>query len=106
MIDKKWNYIYLERNKKKAIVDRYFRGEINTESSYVYKKFFQLVNRRVLIPVWALPKKYVDFCGYANIFELHKKLEEIIVDYHVDRRNKKIYTQEECEYIERLSKRI
>jgi len=86
--------------------ERYKNGGIDTTSTYIYKKFKQLINKKVLLPTWFLPQKYVQAGGFINIFDLHSKLEDIISIYHIPKKRSKLYTLEEREYMERLSKRL
>jgi len=65
-----------------------------------------LLDRKIYIEARGIPKKYIAPCGYVNVFDLHKRLGEIIRIWHLPERHKKIYTEEEMEYMNRLSKKV
>ena len=62
-----------------------------------------LLDRKIFLEARGLPKKYVVPSGYVNVFDLHKRLTEIIKIRHIPERHKKIYTDEERKYMKELS---
>ncbi len=102
ILNKKWNRIYSESNIKKVIKNRYKYWEIRTDNSYVYQKMNKLLDRKVFIEVWNIPKEYANSCWYVNVFDLHKELTHIIELYHLPKKNSKIYTEEEKRYMNDL----
>jgi len=103
IINKNWDLIYSESNIKKLISDRYKYWEIKTDNSYVYQKMNKLIDEKVYMQVWNMPKSYANSCGYINIFDLHKKLTDIIRICHLPRINSKLYTKEERDYMRLLN---
>lgn len=99
MIDKKWKRIYVERKIKDIIKDRYAHGEIKTDSTYIYKKMNKLVNNKIYVPVWNI-WSYAHAQGFINIFDLHKKLDDIIRVYHLPQRKSKLYNKKEQKYMD------
>ena len=99
MIDRKWKRIYVERKIKDIIKDRYADWEINTDSTYIYKKMNKLVNNKIYMSVWN-NWYYAKEQGFVNIFDLHKKLDDMIRIHHLPQRNGAVYTKEEKEYME------
>lgn len=102
IIDEKWNYIYLEKQIRKVIQDRYKDGEIKLNSSYIYQKMDKLVAKKIYIPLWNIWHS-VKQVWFINIFELHKELGEIIRLYHLSNKDSKIYTEEEKIYMEKYN---
>lgn len=103
IIDKNWNLIYSESNIKNLIKARYKYGEIRTDNSYIYQKMNKLLDNKIYMQVWNMPKSYANSCGYINIFELHKKLTDIIRICHIPKMNSKIYTESEKDYMKSFS---
>jgi len=99
MIDKKWKRIYAERKIKDIIKDRYADWEINTDSTYIYKKMNKLVNNKIYVPVWNV-SSYARQQWFVNIFELHKRLDDMIRIHHLPQRKNSIYTIKEKKYME------
>lgn len=99
IIDEKWNYIYLEKQIRKVIQNRYKHGEIKLNSSYIYQKMSVLLDKKNYLEARMMPKWYVVPSWYINVFDLHKKLGEIIKLYHLPNKDSKIYTEEERKYI-------
>lgn len=99
MIDKKWKRIYVERKIKEIIKSRYAHGEINLNSSYIYEKMGKLVTEKIYVPVWNI-WSYAHAQGFVNIFDLHKKLDDMIRIHHLPQRKSNIYSKEEQKYME------
>jgi len=106
MIDKKWKRIYVERKIKELIKDRYPQG-LNLNSSYIYQKMGKLVDKKIYVPVWNI-WHYAHEQWFVNIFELHKRLDEMIRIHHLPQRNCAVYTNQEKKYMEEFirSRRI
>jgi hypothetical protein len=99
MIDKKWKRIYVERKIKEIIKDRYAHGEINVDSSYIYQKMDKLVDKKIYLPVWN-NWYYAKEQGFVNIFDLHKRLDDMIRIHHLPQRKSKLYNKKEKKYME------
>jgi len=99
MIDKKWKRIYVERKIKDIIKDRYAHAEINVNSSYIYQKMGKLVAKKIYVPVWNI-WYYAHEQWFVNIFDLHKRLDDMIRVYHLPQRESSIYTNKEKKYME------
>lgn len=99
MIDKKWKRIYIERKIKEIIKDRYAHGEINLNSSYIYQKMSKLVDKKIYVPVWNV-SCYARQQGFVNIFDLHKRLDDMIRIQHLPQRKSSVYTVKEKKYME------
>lgn len=100
IIDKKWKRIYVERKIKELIKARYPEG-LNLNSSYIYHKMGKLVDNRIYMPVrniW----DYAHQQGFINIFDLHKKLDDMIRIHHLPQRKSKLYNKEEQKYMEEI----
>ena len=98
MIDKKWKRIYVERKIKELIKARYPQG-LNLNSSYIYQKMGKLVDKKIYMPVrniW----DYAHQQGFINIFDLHKRLDDMIRIHHLPQRKSKLYNKEEQKYME------
>lgn len=98
IIDKKWKRIYVERKIKELIKARYPKG-LNLNSSYIYEKMGKLVDSKIYMPVrniW----DYAHQQGFINIFDLHKKLDDMIRIHHLPQRKSKLYNKEEQKYME------
>ena len=102
ILNKKGSRIYSESSIKKVIKNRYKYWEIRTDNSYVYQKMNKLLDRKVFIEVWNIPKEYANSCWYVNVFDLHKELTHIIELYHLPKKNSKIYTEDEKRYMNDL----
>lgn len=98
MIDKKWKRIYVERKIKELIKARYPKG-LNLDSSYIYQKMGKLVDKKIYVPIWNV-WNYAKTQGYINVFDLHKRLEEIIRIQHLPKRNSSLYTKQEKQQME------
>jgi hypothetical protein len=61
-----------------------------------------LLDQKIYMETRGLPKKFIAPSGYVNVFELHKKLSEIIKVWHLSERHKKIYTESERRYMENM----
>ncbi len=99
ILEEKGERIYLEKQIKKLIKKRYPNHEINTNSSYIYQKMSVLLNSKIYMEARGIPRRFIAPWGYINVFDLHRKLWEIIKIYHLPQREKKIYTDEEKEYM-------
>lgn len=99
VINKKWKRIYVERKIKNIIWDRYAHGEINLNSSYIYQKMSKLVAKKIYVPVWNV-SCYARQQGFVNIFDLHKRLDDMIRIQHLPQRNSSVYTIKEKKYME------
>ena len=99
MIDKKWKRIYVERKIKEIMKDRYANGDINLNSSYIYQKMGKLVDKKIYVPVWN-NWYYAKEQGFVNIFELHKRLDDMIRIHHLSQRKSAVYTTKEKKYME------
>ncbi len=99
MIDKKWKRIYVERKIKEIIKDRYAHGELNLNSSYIYQKMGKLVDKKIYVPIWNI-WHYAQEQGFVNIFDLHKRLDDMIRIHHLPQRNSSVYTIKEKKYME------
>ena len=98
IIDKKWKRIYIERKIKELIKARYPHG-LNLNSSYIYEKMGKLIDNKIYMPVrniW----DYAHQQGFINIFDLHKKLDDMIRIHHLPQRKSKLYNKEEQKYME------
>lgn len=104
IINKNGNRIYSESNIKKVIKSRYKYWEIKTNNSYVYQKMNKLLDRKIYVEVRNLPKEYANSCWYVNVFDLHKKLSNIIKTCHIPHMNNKTYTDEEKKYMLELKR--
>lgn len=104
IINEKWNRIYIEKQIRKIIQNRYKNNEIDLNSSYIYQKMAGLIDRKIYIEARWIPKSFVSSLWYINVFELHKKLEDIIKLYHLPNMKSKIYSKEEKEYMKMLMK--
>ena len=102
ILDEKESRIYLERQIKKLIKKRYQNREIDLKSSYMYQKMAVLLDNKIYLEARGLPKKYVVPSGYVNVFDLHRRLSEIIRVRHLPQKYKKIYTQKEREYMKKI----
>lgn len=102
IIDRNWDLIYSESSIKNLMKARYKHWEIKTNNSYIYQKMNKLLDNKVYMEVWNMPKDYANSCWYINIFELHKKLTDIIKICHLPRINSRLYTKEEREYMRLL----
>ena len=102
IFDDKGLYIHLERRIKNIIKNRFQNKEINIHSSYIYQKMAVLLDSKIYMEARGIPKKYISPSGYINVFELHKRLTEIIMVWHIPERHKKIYTKEEKEYMRNI----
>jgi len=98
MIDKKWKRIYVERKIKELIKTRYPQG-LNLNSSYIYQKMGKLVDKKIYLPVWN-NWYYAKEQGFVNIFDLHKRLDDMIRIHHLPQRNSSVYTIKEKKYME------
>jgi len=52
VVEKKGNMIYIEKNIKNIIKDRYTDRSIKTDSSYVYQKMDKLLAKKIYMPLW------------------------------------------------------
>lgn len=104
ILNKKGSRIYSEASIRKVIKNRYKYWEIKTNNSYVYQKMNKLLDRKIYVEVWNLPKDYANSCWYVNVFDLHKKLTNIIKTCHIPHMNNKTYTDEEKAYMKELKK--
>jgi hypothetical protein len=98
MIDKKWKRIYVERKIKELIKARYPQG-LNLNSSYIYQKMGKLVDKKIYVPIWNI-WYYAHEQGFVNIFELHKRLDDMIRIHHLPQRSNSVYTNKEKKYME------
>ncbi len=103
IIEEKWNRIYVEKNIKNLIKKRYSNGEIKLDSSYIYEKMKVLLDNKIYLELRWMSDRYVASLWYINVFELHKKLTEVIRIYHLLEWHKNIYTKEEKEYIKNMN---
>ena len=99
IINKKGKRIYAERKIKNIMKDRYADGKIKTDSSYIYQKMSKLLEKKIYMPVWN-DWYYAKEQWFVNIFELHKRLDQLIRAYHLPQRKSSLYTKEEKEYME------
>lgn len=99
IVEKKWKRIYIERKIKELIRNRYADGSIKTNSSYVYQKMDKLLAKKIYMPV-RNSGYYVHQVWFMNVFELHKRLDQLIRAYHIPQRKSSLYTKEEKEYME------
>jgi len=59
----------------------------------------KLVEKKIYLPVWNV-SCYVRHQGFVNIFDLHKKLDDMIRINNLPQRNSSIYTIKEKKYME------
>lgn len=78
ILNEKWDYIHIERKIKNIIKNRFKNKEINIKSNYIYQKMLVLLDNKIYMEARGIPKKYISTSGYINVFDLHKKLTEII----------------------------
>lgn len=103
ILDEKWNHIYLERQIKKIIQNRYPNKEIQWDSRYIYQKMAVLLAKKIYIQARWIPKRFIASSWYINVFDLHKKLTDLIKVWHLSEKDKKIYTEEERMYMKSIS---
>lgn len=101
MLDKIGNMIYIEKRINKIIQARYWEWIITW--SYIYQKMQALVKRRIYIKCWNMGN-FIGEVGYVNVFELHRKLTNIIKYQHLPRKHLNIYSEEEKEYMNSMSR--
>lgn len=94
--------IYIEKKKKDLIEKRYSKWELKLNSSYIYEKMQKLLDQRIYLETWNIPRDYVYAQWFLNVFDLHKKLDEIIKKEHLPKRNQKIYTKSEQMYMDKF----
>lgn len=94
--------VYIEKNKKDLIKKRYSNGEIKLDSSYIYEKMQSLIDNKIYLETWNIPRAYVYSQWFLNVFELHQQLEKLIMEVHLPNRNKKIYNKFEKYYMDKF----
>lgn len=105
ILGEKGLYIHIERKIKNIVKNRFKNNEINTKSSYIYQKMAVLLDKKIYMEARGIPRRFVAPWGYINVFDLHKRLGEIIRIRHLPEKHKKIYTKEEKEYMEVFSRK-
>lgn len=105
ILHNKGNSLYLEKRINEIMRHRYRFKEIDTRSTYIYEKMQMLLKKKVYMRTWN-NVHYVREQWYINVFELHKKLDDIIRQYHLPYKNSSLYTSAEKEYMQKLESRV
>lgn len=104
-LDNPEDYITLSFSIRNALAIRDKSSNQNLNWSYKYQKMRKLLENDVFIEVVGMDKnKNYKTRWYLNVFDLHKKMEDIIMSL-IMKKKKRIFTKKEIDYMEEFKRK-